>query len=224
VRWRNENGTDLAENLAPLELALITRNGNPGGPNREQGFDPVEYSVYEQSLTMHDRLTTLRIPHLWDDQGPGGHDWYYWQRDLEQILPSLTARFANPPRRPARVTYKRADPDYKVFGWKVHLERPALEFSTLSDARRRGFTLAGSGTGRVRTPRFFRPGSTVRARLRTDEGKTVRRRLTATRRGRVRLKVPLGPGNPAQQYTAEAAAAGGTQVFETRVRLRGRRR
>jgi hypothetical protein len=37
------------------------------------------------------------------------------------------------------------------------------------------------------------------------------------------VKVPLGPGNPYQQYTPEASAAG-TKVFTTKVALRGPRR
>jgi hypothetical protein len=39
----------------------------------------------------------------------------------------------------------------------------------------------------------------------------------------VTLRVPLGPGNPDQQYTPQATAAG-TKVFTTKVKLRGHRR
>ena len=52
---------------------------------------------------------------------------------------------------------------------------------------------------------------------------TKKKRLRVGRYGRVTLKVPLGPGNPFQQYTPEANAAV-TKVFTTKVKLRGRRR
>jgi hypothetical protein len=45
-------------------------------------------------------------------------------------------------------------------------------------------------------------------------GRTRTRRADA--RGRVRISVPLGPGNPVQQYTPGAR----TRVFTTRVTIR----
>jgi hypothetical protein len=70
-----------------------------------------------------------------------------------------------------------------------------LEFSDLEDAGRRGFTLTGSGTARVVTPRRYRPG-----RVFTAEVGGVTQRLMATARGRLRIDVPLGPSNTLQQY------------------------
>jgi S-formylglutathione hydrolase FrmB len=35
---------------------------------------------------MHAKLDQLRIPHVYDDYGPGVHDWPYWARDLERTL------------------------------------------------------------------------------------------------------------------------------------------
>lgn len=198
VRWRNENGWDLAENLAGLDLALITRNGSG------DTFDPVEYSCHEQALAMHTRLDELGIPHLWDDQGPGGHTWTFWQQDLKASLPRLMARFAARTPRPRRITHKRADPDFSVYGWRVHIERPAMEFATLAKASRHGFTLSGSGTGTVRSPRFFKPGERLAGGLR------------AGRRGRVTVTVDLGPGNAMQQYRPGAE----TKVVTQRVRFR----
>jgi S-formylglutathione hydrolase FrmB len=215
VRWRNENSVDLAINYRPVQLSLLTGDGNAGGPDGND-FDPVEYCVHDQTLNLHRALLRLGIPHVLDDYGPGGHSWYYWTRDLKQILPGLMARFAHAPQRPAHVTYTRADPDYTVFGWKVHVERPALEFSTLRGAGRRGFTLEGSGTGTVRTPRFFAPGAKVRATLTSGAPEATTVTLRADRRGRVRVAVPLGPGNTGQQYAPNTT----TEVFATHVRLR----
>ena len=217
VRWRAHNPWDLAGNLEGLKLTLRTGNGQPGGPAGDSG-DPVEAEVHTESVNMHDRLVSLRIPHVWDDYGAGGHQWYYWQRDLRQTLPDIMKTFAHPPAAPSRFGFRAVEPRYSVYGWWVRVKRPALEFSELRGAGRKGFTLLGSGSATVRTARYFKPYSVVRARIGTKK-KTLR----AGRGGRVTVPVPLGPGNPDQQYTPEANAAG-TQVFTTKVKLSGRRR
>jgi hypothetical protein len=93
----------------------------------------------------------------------------------------------------------------------VSVRRKTLEFSTLSKAGRRGFTLSGSGSATVTTPARYAPGQALSVRVR---GKT--RGLRANRRGRLRVTVPLGPANARQQYTAGAR----TRVFTTRVTIR----
>jgi diacylglycerol O-acyltransferase/trehalose O-mycolyltransferase len=42
-----------------------------------------------------DRLRALHIRHVWDDYGPGTHDWPYWRRDLRQTLPDLMRALAS---------------------------------------------------------------------------------------------------------------------------------
>lgn len=234
VRWRGHNPWDLAENLQGLDLTLRTGNGMPGGPGGDSG-DPVEAEVHSESLSLHRRLDELGIAHLWDDYGAGGHDWYYWKRDLEQLMPGLAQVFADPPEPPADVDYRSIDPAYRVFGWRVALERPALEFSELRDAARDGFTLRGSGSAKVATPPLYAPGSTVAVDVVRGKG-TELRRLTVSPDCRLRVAVPLGPGNRYQQYTLEARAEGvqsrldtlgvapssdlsGTVVYSTRVRV-----
>jgi S-formylglutathione hydrolase FrmB len=217
VRWREHNPWDLAPNLKGLALTLRTGNGAPGGPGGDSG-DPVEAEVHNESLNMHNRLAALRIPHVWDDYGAGGHQWYYWQRDLRQTLPDIMKTFAHPPAPPSPFTFRAVEARYSVYGWRVSVKRPALEFSELHRARRSGFTLLGSGSATVRTARYFKPHSIVRATVGTKK-----RKLRAGRYGRVTLQVPLGPGNPDQEYTPQASATG-TKGFATKVRLRGRRR
>jgi S-formylglutathione hydrolase FrmB len=216
VRWRAHNPWDLAGNLRGLKLTLRTGNGQPGGPGGDTG-DPVEAEVHTESVNMHDQLVGLRIPHVWDDYGAGGHAWYYWQRDLRQTLPDIMKAFAHPPAAPSPFGFRAVEPSYAAYGWRVSVKRPALEFSELRGAGRRGFTLLGSGTATVRTARYFKPYSIVHARIGTKK-----KRLRAGKVGRVTVPVPLGPANPYQQYTPEANAAG-TKVFSTKVRLSGRR-
>jgi S-formylglutathione hydrolase FrmB len=216
IRWRNANPLDLAENLGGLELWILTGNGQAGGPAPGgNDFDPVEWSVHEQALSLDARLTRLRYPHTFVDYGPGGHQWFYWQRDLRQTLPQIVATFANPPAAPKAFVYRKADPGYAVYGWTVHIARRAMEFSRLRVFSGKRFALSGSGTGTVTTASLFRKRTKVVATV-GDAKQT----LTADAKGRVRVTVPLGPANAAQQYTPAAD----TKVFTTKVTLSGRAR
>jgi S-formylglutathione hydrolase FrmB len=216
VRWRNANPLDLAENLGGLKLWILTGNGQPGGPAPGgNNFDGVEWSVHEQALSLDARLTQLRYPHTFVDYGPGGHQWFYWQRDLRQVLPQIMETFAKPPATPVAFVYKKADPDYAVYGWSVHVARKSMEFSQLRVYSGKRFALSGSGTGTVTTGRLFRKRSKVVATV-----GTARLQVVADGKGRVKVPVPLGPANPQQQYTAGAS----TKVFATKVTLSGRAR
>jgi S-formylglutathione hydrolase FrmB len=212
VRWRAHNPLDLAENLRGLALWLRTGNGQPGGPfGGGPTIDPIEGGVEVMAKNVHQRLLQLHIPHVFDDYGPGHHLWPYWNRDLKETLPAIMARFRKGSRPPARITFTAAESSYTVYGWSVALKRPALEFSVLAEAGRRGFSLSGSGSATVTTPALFTPGRAYGVRVR---GKA--RRLIANARGRLRIDVPLGPGNRRQEFTAGAH----TRVFKTRVTIR----
>jgi S-formylglutathione hydrolase FrmB len=211
VRWRARNPLDLAGNLRGLALWLRTGNGQPGGPYPSRATtDVIEYGTGLMTDRVHARLQRLSIPHVYDNYGPGHHIWPYWRRGLEQTLPGIMARFRRAPRPPARITYSSVDPRYSAYGWTVSVRRRALEFSTLANAGRRGFTLSGSGSATVTTPARYPPGRRLTVRVR---GKS--RTLRADRRGRLRVAVPLGPANAVQQYTAGAR----TRVFTTRVTI-----
>ena len=205
IRWRGHNPWDLAENLRGLDLTMRTGNGLPGGPGGDTG-DPVEAGVHEESVSMHEQLLRFGIPHLWDDYGPGGHAWYYWQRDLRQLMPALTKTFSHPPAAPRRITYKTIQPVYDVFGWHVAIKRPALEFSELRDADRGGFAVTGSGSATVTTPRLFAARQTVAVQVVSGQG-IQDSRVHADRKGRLTLALTLGPGNSYQAYSPQARLA-----------------
>jgi S-formylglutathione hydrolase FrmB len=187
VRWRAHNPVDLAENLRPLRLTVRTGNGLPGGPYGG-GPDPLEIGVHRMSTSFHERLAELDIPHVWDDYGPGAHQWPYWQRALAQTLPGVMAAFAAPPPAPARVTHTAAEPRYEVYGWRIAFAREDLEFTRLEEARAAGFALAGTGSALVTTPPRYRPRRAYRVRV---EGAGARR-VRADAAGRLRIRVPLG--------------------------------
>jgi S-formylglutathione hydrolase FrmB len=216
VRWRGHNPWDLAQNYRGMDISLRYGNGDQGGPYG--GGDPIEAGVHAMTVGFDAKLTALHIPHLNDDYGPGGHTWPYWQRDLREELPLIMRSFRNPPR-PRAVDFQAIEPSYDVFGWRVSVEREALEFSTLRRATRHGFLLSGSGSAVVKTPPRYRPGRHFVARVRTASGAHEIDRLRAGRRGRLRISLPLGPANPDQEYTAQAQLDGGTKVFTTRVRI-----
>jgi pimeloyl-ACP methyl ester carboxylesterase len=212
VRWRAHSPYDLAENLRGLALWLRTGNGEPGGPfGGGSNVDVVEAGVSAMAAGLHERLRRLRIPHTYDNYGPGHHLWAYWNRGLEQTLPAIMRRFRQGSKPPARVTYTAAEPSYSVYGWSVKVKRPAMEFSRLAKAGRRGFTLSGSGSATVTTPALYPPRHTYAVTIR---GKT--RHVKSSRRGRLRIAVALGRGNTAQQFTAGAT----TRVFRASVKVR----
>jgi S-formylglutathione hydrolase FrmB len=208
VRWRGHNPLDLAENLRGQQVTIRTGNGQPGGPFGG-GPDVIEAGVHVMSTRLHEKLDSLGIPHVWDDYGAGAHTWPYWERDLKETLPDIMRTFARKPRPPSPFTYSAIEPSYSVYGWRVTIERPALEFSRLERAGRSGFTLAGSGRGTVSTGPLFKK----RARYRVRVGNAQPRTLRASPTGRLRVTVPLGEGNAAQQYSPGAT----TKVFRTRV-------
>ena len=81
-------------NYAPVAVVIDTGNDQPGPldpPGRP--FDPIENGVETMSVSLHQRLLSLGIPHTWDDYGPGIHNWPYWRRDLIEVLPSVMRTF-----------------------------------------------------------------------------------------------------------------------------------
>src|SRR5918995_846808 len=103
-RWREHNPVDLAANLRSVEIQLRTGNGQPGGPHGGS-LDPQEMGVSQATATLHARLDTLAIPHLYIDYGPGAHTWPYWRDDLAATLPGIAAFFCPSSRAtPRRAT------------------------------------------------------------------------------------------------------------------------
>ena len=125
------------------------------------------------------------------------------------------ARFRKGSRPPAKVTFTAVEPRYSVYGWTVSVRRPALEFSRLAKATRSGFSLSGSGSATVSTPALFAPRKRYRIAI-TRGGAAETYPVIANRRGRLHIVVPLGKGNPMQEYTPGAK----TKVFTTRVRIK----
>ena len=94
ARWREHNPLDLAARLRGLKLLeLRTGNGEHGPLDTRTGRDNLEAEVGRENDALHAQLDELGIPHVYDDYGPGVHDWPYWARDLEHTLSNLRAVF-----------------------------------------------------------------------------------------------------------------------------------
>jgi S-formylglutathione hydrolase FrmB len=202
VIWRGHNPWDLAANLRGVSVTIRTGNGQPGGPFG--GGDIVEQAVGEMSVSFHNRLEQLGIPSMFDDYGPGGHLWPYWERDLRQTLPTLMSVFAHPKPAPSSFSFTAIEPRYSVYGWTVGLRRRALEFSTLRVRAGGAFTLTGSGRALVTAGQRYPRRARVTAIVRDARG-VHPRRLLLGRSGRLAIPVDLGPSNRYQEYTARGA-------------------
>jgi S-formylglutathione hydrolase FrmB len=202
IRTRAVNPADLAMNLRGLRLSLRTGTGRDSAGKL---IDVVEAVVHAANVSLNGRLDALGIPHVWDDYGPGTHTAPNWSRDLGLDLPLIMRTFRHPPKPPKKVSFTAAEPSYEAYGWRVRVHRTAMEFSTLLKAGRGGFSLLGSGSAIVITPRLYEPRSAHSVRIRGESG-TRNRTLRADRRGRLRIRLPLGPANTLPQYTPGAAS------------------
>lgn len=182
---RARNPVDLAPNLASTVVELRTGDGRPGG--RHGGSDLIEAGVHVAMVRLHDRFVELGIDHVWDDYGPGAHDWPYWADDLAATLPAVLAVAAARAPAPDSVSHLAYEPSFAAWGWQVDLDRPCLEPAVLHIASGT-FVLDGTGRGVVTTEPCFAPGASVRA---TVGG--VASDLTADADGRVAVPVDLGP-------------------------------
>ena len=99
-RWRAHLPISIATRLRSLVLVeLRTGDGRPG-PLDRRGTRPgcdacaLERFLHRSNVRLHARLQARGIRHVWDDYGPGTHDWPYWRRDLRETLPDLVQALA----------------------------------------------------------------------------------------------------------------------------------
>ena len=223
VRWRGHNPWDLAENLRGMAVAVRSGNGMSGGTYGGGGVaDPggyfLERSVYDMSVSFHNRLDALDISHVWDDYGPGTHSFPYWNRSLERTLPMFMEVFAQHRADPSPFTYRSIEASYEIYGWKVEMDRPVVEFSALEDVSPDGFRLSGSGAATVTSAPIYEPGRSYAVTLRNADGATTSD-VIANGDGRLQLNVPLGAANLTQQYYTPTGGSPLTSVYSADVEI-----
>lgn len=221
VRWRGHNPWDLAPNLRGMTLVVRAGNGmsggefGGGGPTDPGGFF-LERACYDQSVSFHNRLDALDIEHVWDDYGPGTHNYAYWRDGLRKTLPVFMDVFAERRPDPTPFSYRAIESSYDIYGWSVALERPVVEFSSIENASAAGFTLTGSGSATVTTGPMFEPGAPYGATIRGGSGEREEI-VTAGTTGRLSIEVALGPANPYQQQFTPTHDSPATSVYEAEV-------
>jgi S-formylglutathione hydrolase FrmB len=212
IRTRAVNPSDLAMNLRGLRLSLRTGNGrNADG----KLIDPVEAVVHAANVSLHDRLEGLGIAHVWDDYGAGTHTAPYWSRDLGLDLPLIMRAFRHPPKPPKKVSFTAAEPRYEAYGWRVRIRRTWLEFSSLLRAGPRGFDLVGSGNALVTTRRLYAPRSEHSVTIHGASG-THTATLRADGRGRLRIRLRLGPASARTVVSVQNSKSPPTKERDTR--------
>jgi S-formylglutathione hydrolase FrmB len=189
INWAGHDPASLIENLRATSIHLWTATGldGPYDPQPNPGASGIEALTHGSTLHFHDHLVEADVPSDYHDYTYGTHSWPYWTRDLQEYVGEMMADFAHP-RTPTSITYTSIDKSWSQWGWSASFARAAAqEWSMLSFAGPRGFTLTGSGTATIVAPPSYHPRSRV---LATIAGKTST--LRATRDGRLRVTVPLG--------------------------------
>ena len=221
INWAAHDPATLAENLRWTRMAMYWGNGQPGPYDTtpaSYGGGGIEFLVWNSNNDFQSRLNALHIPASFDYYGAGTHSWPYWTRDVAQSIDTIMFDFAHPAPTPTAFTYTSGDNTYAVYGWNVALHRAAREFSTLATDGPRRFLVSGSGSAAVVTPPTYVPGHRYAVRISGVATGTRTVHVAAGSDRRLHLTVPLGPANPYQQETAQAAVAG-TAVYTTDVTI-----
>ncbi|MEC3919359.1 alpha/beta hydrolase [Nocardia sp. CDC160] len=206
VWWRNANPPDLAANLRGVSNYVRTGNGVPcdgqdianfAVPQEGPGTYPFQFTeqvVAQGSRGLIHGMQREGVAFTGGTEGCGTHSWRYWQQDLHEFWPQMTAAFGT--AAPATFDYRRVDPEFSVWGWDFAADpQRAAEFLDIRSASRSGLTLTGSGTETVTTAGYYPPGASVRI----DDGTQVRE-IVSDASGRLTFTVDLGPAHTVQQY------------------------
>lgn len=213
VRWRGVNGPDLAKNLSSTDISIFA--GDTGVPEGTY--------IHAAAVTMHQRLEQLGIDHQYTLYPGMSHTWTTFNKELVDWLPRLMKEFRKAANNESwerrhfsscsphsAFSYSAIAPTYSLYGWTVQMERIALEFSALEVTNNRYFSVVGSGSATVKTPKLNIPSNIqFRATITnvSNPGLSTSALVYTDSDGRLSVPVSLGIANPFQQYTAAANAA-----------------
>lgn len=197
TNWHGHNPTDLVSNLRGLTVYVANGNGTPCDAldpiDRPTIVEPGDAATLVMNQDFAKAAQAAHVPVTTDFYGCGVHTMRYAERDLHKFWPLMTKAFGR--SAPRTFGYRATDPDFSVWGWTFHADpRRALEFLEVRSASKRGFTLTGSGTENVVTGRLLAPGRRVAV------SGALPAVAHAGRKGRLRLRVDLGPAHTDPQF------------------------
>lgn len=198
VRSRAHNPVDLIGNLADTVVTLRTGNGK-----ESHGIttDPIEDTVHDQTVSLHNALSRAGLSHTFDDYGAGGHAWEFWMRDLSLLIAPLNAHFARATTAmPTSFTYTTAEASGEVYGYRFSSDRGFPELATLQ-VDGPDLTVSASGVLTLTTPASYSPRQRYSVRA-VRNGVASTTRLTADSLGRLSFAVDTGKRSTGQQYRA----------------------
>jgi S-formylglutathione hydrolase FrmB len=218
VIWQGHDPTELAGNLADVELYLASGTGVPDPSPGAPAFSPTaaltEHGIFQDNVA----FTTSLVAHghpaatMHTNFYPvGTHEWYYWQRDLTQFLSYLDAGLGTASTSPASFSYESGEPSFSVWGWQFSINRAVREFLYLDGVTTAahgvnvaGFEVHGSGNLTVTTPSgALAPNHAYRVVV-ADHGTGAAAEppmaATSNGNGSLTFTVALGPSHTTQQY------------------------
>ena len=170
--WRYNLGGDLvpnarayaADGTQALHLKYHVNDAVPRVPEAATA-DPERFAMqqfFETALLP----TNLDLETLMERFGierdfelhPGNHDSHYYQHPwLRSILEDVVATLAGPGTvhpvpDPVTFSYRSVLPSFRIWGWRVAVERDAMEFLDLRDVSCDGFEVQGTGVVTVTVP------------------------------------------------------------------------
>jgi diacylglycerol O-acyltransferase/trehalose O-mycolyltransferase len=199
AHWHGLNPTDLASSLRGLTVYVANGNGVPCGPDdpfdRPTFLEPGDAGTLVMTRDFYAPAARRAGAHVVTDfYGCGVHTMRYGERDLHAFWPVMTKAFGSDV--PKAFRYRAVDADFSVRGWAFHADpKRATEFLEIRHASDGGLTLTGSGTETVVTGPLFEP------RERVAVGGAKPRIARAGPRGRLTVRVDLGPPHAEEQFS-----------------------
>lgn len=198
THWAGHDPGTMVENLRGMDIGLWTATGIPGEldgvDNAYGGLDSnaIEFLTHVSTVAFEGHLQDAGIPSYYDDYVFGTHSFTYWARDLEQYLPRLMERFAQPVT-PAKKSYMSIESEWSQWGWHVKTNRQSNDerFTFLTDADAKGFTFKGRNKADVTTPAAYVPLRTYVVQT-ASGSKSTKNSVKADDTGRLTVSLDLG--------------------------------
>ena len=231
VIWQGHDPTELAGNLADVELYLASGTGAPDPSPGAPAYSPLagltEQGIFQGNVAFAASLVTHghQAATLHTNFHPlGTHDWHYWQQDLTEFLSYLDGGLGAGSSPPASFSYESAEPSFAVWGWQLSVNRAVHEFVYLDGVTTvahgvnvAGFEVHGSGNLTVTTPAGALAPTHLYRVVVADHGTGGAAgpptEVTSNGNGSLTFTVALGPSHQTQQVvfgpTGEAVTFAG---------------